>query len=476
MINLIKNELFKLSHRIEPKILIIFAILATFVINFMNYFFSGNNERLYKRELESTIQFSEEMKNNSDNTIDDKIYYYSNYDIAKLKMKYPMYSAETGYINDTLSELSNSMYRGLFGYGADSEVYIEAKKEYEEAVKKLDNFDWKEQILDEISKNQESIDLFEKYATVGEDSSLKEEIEYFEEINRVLRYRLDNEIPYDNSNASELLTNYVNNLEMYKSMNNTKTHEEKYTKFQIEKEIYTTKYMINNQLIKEDKITNGYTTISEELISIASGSGFMLTFFVIFISSMIIPSEFEKGTIKGLLVKPYTRTEILFSKIIASILFFFGFAIIYLIINAIVIGIFAGFETIKAPIIEYNFNTHVATRVGLIPELLKCFLLALPRFLVTMIIAIMLSIFTKSIVLSMYIGFMLNAVDLSSLQKPIARFIVSNCWDFNVFANGGISANQYVALGSSIAVVIVTAVIALALSIWSFKRKEIKNQ
>ena len=147
-----------------------------------------------------------------------------------------------------------------------------------------------------------------------------------------------------------------------------------------------------------------------------------------------------------------------------------------MIINAIVIGIFAGFETINAPIIEYNFNTHIATRVGLVLEILKCFLLALPRFLVTMLIAIMLSIFTKSIVLSMYIGFMLNVVDLSGLQKPISRFIVSNCWDFNVFANGGISANQYVTFGSSIAVVIVTAIIALVLSIWSFKRKEIKNQ
>ena len=428
MINLIKNELFKLSHRKETKILLILAILLTIVGNLLDFYFSDRNEKMYKKELELTIQYSEEMMNSSENSKDDKVYFRTNYDMAKLKLDYPVYSPEAEYIRTTLNGLSNDLYTAQFDYGVDSENYKQAKEKYDEAVKKLDNFDWKKDITDEIASNQESIDALESLDFKSED--IQKEIDRCKEINRVLKYRLDNNIPVDGSNASNLLEDYIADLanqDNYKGSNLTR--EEEYTNMQFEKRLYTTKYMIDNNLIKEDKNINGRTTIADELLTIASGSTFMLALFAIFIASLIVPTEFDKGTIKQLLVRPYTRTEILVSKMIAVILYFIGFTITFMLISIIVVGLFNGFETINAPMIEYNYNTHVATRVGLLPLLLKSYILAFPKFLATMFIAIMFSVLTKSAVASMYIGFMLNIVDLSYWQKPIARFIISNCWE-----------------------------------------------
>ena len=472
MKNLIKNELFKLNHRTETKVLLIFAILVTIVLNFMNYYFSETNENSYQKQLKSMIKFDEDMKKSADN-IEDKIYYYSDYEINQLKLKYPLISAETGYINQTISDLVEEMYRNQFTNGISSESYLEVQKEYEEALQKLENYDWKQEINEEIKANQEVIDVLSD--TTSTNSSTQTEIDYYQEVIRVLNYRLKNNIPQDGSNASNTLDEYLESLQTYKMMNkNVVTHQDKIALMEVEKALNIGKYELDHDLIKDQG--NSYTTIAEELLSVASGQGFMIMFVAIFIASMIIPTEFEKGTIKQLLVKPYTRTEILVSKMIATILYFIGYTIFFLVVNWIVVGIFAGFNTIKAPIIVYDFNSKTATQVGLIPELIKCFLLVLPRFLLTMFIANLFAIGSKSTVLAMFVGLSLNMSDFTMLQKPIAKFILSNCWDFNVFANGGISMNEYVTLTSSVIVVVVTTIVVLLLSNVVFKRKEIKNQ
>lgn len=474
MINLIKNELFKLTHRVETYVLIIFAILVTIVINLMNYYFSQSNEKIYKQELESIIEMNEDLKNSAQSN-EEKASYYAEIDMCRLKFNYPVNSAEKGYIDGKLNDLSNTMYYELFANGADSESYIEAKREYDEALDKLNHFDWKQEIKTEIQEYQNMIDILSDSETIS--ASTQADINYHKEIVRVLNYRLENNIPVDGSNASDNLEEYLENLGLYNTINKESVdYNEQVYKRQVEETIGILKYKIDNRLIQEDKNNNGYTTISRELVSIVSGESFLLVFVAIFIASMIIPMEFEKGTIRQLLVKPYTRTEILVSKIISTILYFIGFMLFYLLINIIVLGLFVGFSTIAAPIVIYHFNTSQALQVALVPYLLKCFVLVLPRFLLTMFIVNLFAIITKSIVLSMYIGLMLNVIDLSFIQKPISKFWLPNCWDFNVFANGGISINKYVTLPSSIVVVCVVTVVVLLLSNIIFQKKEIKNQ
>ena len=474
MKNLIKNELFKLNRRTETKVLLLFALIAVVVMNLMGYFLDNGNEKLYQREIKSMIEADEEMKRYAE-TVEDKIYYYSDYDMNVLKQKYPMYSAETGYITGTLEELSYEMYEAYFILGETSEDYLEAKEKYEEALKKLEHFDWQKDIREEMKANQQIIDIFEDTPDIGE--ATRADLEYYKEVNRVLNYRIENNIPVDGSNASNAIDNYLSNLDVYRNMDkNPTSHEGKVWLMETEESLAVTKYKLDNGLIQEDKNNNSYGTISEQMVSVMKGEGFLIGFVAVFIAAMIIPMEFDKGTIKQLLVKPYTRTEILTAKILATIIYFIEFVAIYLVMNSVVLGFFVGFSTISAPIVVYNFNTKVATQVHLVPYLLKCFLLCLPKFLVIIFVVNLFAIITKSTVSSMYIGLVLSSLDLSGFQKPFARFVVSNCWDFNIFANGRIAQNQYVTLPSSILLVVVTAVIALLLSNVLFKRKEIKNQ
>jgi len=468
--NLIKNELFKLNHRTEIRLLFVFVIISTLAINLLNFILT-NNETLYQKELDLMIASDEEMMNSSQIS-EDKVYYSVDYEMNKLKKNYKYNSPETVYINETITVLANDMYNAKLESGEDSGEYLAAKKAYDEGLKKLENFDWKQEVKDEIKINQETIDILNSLDGISD--STKKDIEFFKEKNRVLNYRLDNNIAPDNSNASEELTIYLSNLDVIHQMNSEPSSPEEKNQYnELVKEAEITKYKIDNNLLKAN---DKYTTVSEELVDLMSGNGFMLTFMAIFVAAIIISAEFDKGTIKQLLIRPYTRTEIWISKIIATILFFLEFTLFCVLVRIVIVGILAGFNTIANPIIVYNYNTGTAYQVNLVLHLLKCFALVFPKFLISMLIVNLIAVNTKSAVLSIYVGLMLNVVNLSYFQKPISRFIVSNCWDFNIFANGATPLNKYIELGSSIAVVVGTAIIAIALSIWTFKRKEIKNQ
>ena len=123
-----------------------------------------------------------------------------------------------------------------------------------------------------------------------------------------MNYRLQNEIPVDGSKASNTLLEYVESLQSYQAFDgNSLTHQEKLLKMEIEEKIGIAKYKIDQNILKEEN--NSYTTVANEMIYIVSGSGFMTMFVAVFIASMIVPVEFEKGTIKQLLVKPYTSCK-----------------------------------------------------------------------------------------------------------------------------------------------------------------------
>src|SRR5699024_1599427 len=70
---------------------------------------------------------------------------------------------------------------------------------------------------------------------------------------------------------------------------------------------------------------------------------------IVMIAGSIVSEEFNKGTIKLLLVKPYSRTKILLSKYITVLLTIIFTTITVIAMQTIVGGLFFGFDDLKVP-------------------------------------------------------------------------------------------------------------------------------
>ena len=79
----------------------------------------------------------------------------------------------------------------------------------------------------------------------------------------------------------------------------------------------------------------------------------LLTLFIIItivlIAGAIVSDEFNKGTIKLLLVRPFNRAKILLAKFITVLITVLFVMILTVILQFIVGGIFFGFESLSIP-------------------------------------------------------------------------------------------------------------------------------
>lgn len=74
---------------------------------------------------------------------------------------------------------------------------------------------------------------------------------------------------------------------------------------------------------------------------------FMIIVFGVMIAGAIVSDEYNKGTIKSLLITPYKRSTILLSKFITSILLTIIFIVFAYLMQIVIGGLFLGFDSLK---------------------------------------------------------------------------------------------------------------------------------
>lgn len=112
---------------------------------------------------------------------------------------------------------------------------------------------------------------------------------------------------------------------------------------------------------------------------------------VIFIAGSIVSEELNKGTIKLLLVKPYSRRKILFAKLMACL---FVLLTMYIIVNItyfIVTGITYGFNNYSNNNLIYNFNSGSVENISTFKYMLLSDTLLLPKALIAILFTLMIS-------------------------------------------------------------------------------------
>lgn len=123
----------------------------------------------------------------------------------------------------------------------------------------------------------------------------------------------------------------------------------------LESNIKQNEYAIENDISPYEKTTWQYM---KDMAPISS----LIGLFVIVVASDIVSSEFSKGTIKMLLIRPYSRWKILLSKFLATLGFAFVMWLVVIATTWLVGGFAYGFGGIDQSYLVVTDNQEVRER------------------------------------------------------------------------------------------------------------------
>ena len=348
----------------------------------------------------------------------------------------------------------------------------------------LKNYDWKQYVNQKLSEVNEEISSIEfgKNAGALSGKEVENQLSIAKLSKEILEYRLENEVPIDGSTLSRTLDAYIMSYQEYLSYapDNKLSRSELLNKKRAEEEYYLNKYRFEKGFYKDKKSFEASTEKAVSLNDIFTEDTFAL-FFLILVGGTIIAEEFNKGTIKQLLLKPYSRTKIFTSKVIACLLSFVVFMFIYslavVIINAIVYG---DIKTLFEPMIFYDFAKGKVIEHSVLFACLESLVCVLPMYLIMLGASLLLGVLTTNTAVSIMVPVMFHA--FYQLIHFLARgakwlaYLPTMCWNLTEYLHGGIPEYQYSKFSISIIVDVITLVLIYGLAYFIFKKKDIKNQ
>lgn len=515
MNNLIRNELTKIFHK--KALYIVFVItIAVIILNAVltKIFENEMDDYMYNDNYISYLE--EDIKNLDKNKTDEKEMYYS--ELAELKTielgkKYENGSWQRYIVNQNAQSI---IYNMLVTEGKPE--YDEAKKEYDKLVERLNSGDWKVFAKEELEDVNAQIKLLEEEkkneansATEnipqeedGIDDIQDEEelyinpfagysLEELKDRKQALEWRLEKNISYGTSNMNSILEKWIyskQELRQYEEQAKTKPlkYEEKYQKQQSEEMLKLSEYAIINNIadnISLNNFSNRYnlaSTADSEIIDSTSSYLLFITIAIVIIAGTMISEEFNKGTIKLLLVRPHKRLKILFAKFIACFIVLAISYIVILLSTCIINGFAYGFNDYTNSVMIYNFNTNAVESIGTFKYMLLVGVSILPEFILLMTLAFTLSVlFVNSpIAIALpLLGLMgsdiINQFALYYEKAKFLRFFVTPNWDLRMFLFGKLPEFEPISLPFSITICLIYFVIMVVVSMVVFNKKEIKN-
>ena len=485
MSNLIKNELTKIFKK-KSIYIILFVTLAFVILSncMYKYFYNSGNYSYYS---ESYVEYAREAIKGLDpnKTSDTKMYieYKTVLDVYDMMQKYPSDAWQTQIIASTVEPYVTE--RNTYLYGAEKNVEQANKidEQINELLERLKNDDWKYFANEELQTAEEKVKALEDEKNSTDDKqrleSLDSEIAVAQIDLDVAKYRVDEDIKYGQDYMNTALSKYQEysyTIEQMDSSNTDLTYQEKkdYNEAIQEREI--SKYVIENHVDVEK--ANDLRGILSRFFS---EFGLFIIVIVVMIAGTIVSEEFNKGTIKLLLVRPYSRTKILLSKFI-TVLIITVFAIaIILGMELIVGGLIFGFDSLQVPVVVYNFNTNMIQEVNIFAYLGAQIIMQLPIVILLATLSFALStIFTNSpvaIALPL-LGYMGAAViNQLAIQYNIGflRYFVTLNWDFTQYLYGGMPLMEGLTPEFSVVICLLYFLIMLIPTFVIFKKKNIKN-
>ena len=490
MINLIKNELYKVFKRKSIYILLSIMLCIITLNTFLTKKYSIEDpvstltdQKYELQELKRTIDSYDK------NSPGEKEEYYntlSNIELYELTDKYKEPWKKI-LIRENLRDIIHSMNNAKY-IEKDIEAYNEYKKEYDKFLKELDSNSWKYFVSKEIKTATDKIASLEKEREKAKNkelynSRIKEEKNKLEK----LKLRLEKDIPYDNNYLNTALEDYKQAPQTYKEfkesiIKNTSEFNIK-EEYQIKRQyIEYMKNNANNKYIIDNKVDiNSPKTTRNLLINTLSDNFLFIMIIVAAVAGSIVSTEFDKGTIKLLLIRPYSRNKILLSKYIVS-MFMIIFAILSAFIMQLIIGgIFFGFSSLNIPVVIYNFVQNKVMHINLFKYIFDNVLAVLPEFILLATLAFAISTITNVSTLGVALPIVgVGAADIINLIAinrniiPLKYFVTLN-WNFTNYLYGGVNSFPTLSIPFSILICAIYFLIMIITAFIVFNKRNIKN-
>ena len=371
---------------------------------------------------------------------EDKSYY----ETRLLAKEYDEKSPEAGYINKKVFDSISCMNYNEF-VTKNNIAYEECKKQYDEELAFLEHFDWKEYL------KQEKEDL---------DAQIRQL-----------------EFAMNASAVDEEETNlYWRKLDYYRGKDYTARYKKERAKAEIA--ILDYKFEHDYFLEEDERIVEDLGT-SQSVRSIF-GNNFLTMLFLILVGGGIIAEEFNKGTIKQLLLKPYSRFKIFASKVLACLIVFFLFLVAYSVITAVLESlVFMEVRSLFAPIPIYNYATSKVVEQSLLVNCFESLIAVLPMYLIILGTSLLVGVVTTNTSTAIIVPIVLSVA--SDIINAIATgkifaFFPTMCWNLTEMLHGGMASYPGITLASALVVDVITIVALFTASYLVFKKKDIKNQ
>ena len=489
MINLVRNELKKIFHK--KAIYIILAIAIGFMIlNIVltKYFESSNNYYDSESDIKLYSGILNELDKNSPTYKEEYNNFKTQLEIAKLLQNYEFNSWQCQVISSKSYDIIFAMVSS-----EGTENYEQAKKEYDDFVKKINIGNWRTFVQAELDDVNEQIKTIEAQNDL--EGQISKEIQLIEPNiqKQVLEWRLEKDIPYGNTNKNQILSQWEQSKKELANIkeqekNKPLTYEEKYEKQSVEEMYNLSEYYLKNNLSDNIALTdfNGRWNLTTEsdssLINTFYESSLFIVIVIVVIAGTIVSEEFNKGTVKLLLVRPYKRVKILTAKFIACLIILVLTYLVMVMAQFICGGITNGFGDYIGKAIVFNFSTNSVQEISTIKYMLLSGIAVLPQFLLLMTLAFSLSVlFINSPIaialplLGMMGSELINQIAYEFEKAKFLRFFVTPNWDLSKYLFGKLPQFEPISLSFSIIICLIYFVIMLVVSLILFKKREIKN-
>lgn len=432
---------------------------------------------IYKTELDESGKFKSDYYNSNYLKIakekleksDDKSKIGIKKDIIKYELyeKYGPYSWQAYIVNYKMEDIIDSYVKSNYNLNEEYNFYLD----------KFEKDDWKYFVLEEID--------FKKKELSDNNIENTSELKKIHDIDlEVLNYRLKHNISYAYSYLNSALEDYSNakkylsttNLSYLKEEDKLNSSNDRvYNYYKNVSDMNINKYILDNKInAKKVNDTRGI------LINLFNEYEIILVILIVMISSVIISSEFNKGTIKQLLLVPHKRGKILFSKYIACLLMLL-FTVIILVIMQVLVGSILFKSTLSIPVVVYNFNSNMIETYNIFYYLLIQLLAKIPMFIIIITFVFFIGTITLNSVVTTILGLglylitpMVNELIINSKLLFLNVTIFPHL-DFTQYLFGMISRNIYTNINMPIIVVILYFVILLVSTYVIFNKKDIKN-
>ena len=484
MIKLIENELRKIFKKKTIYILLIITVGYILLSNIMIKI--TNDGYTYYYYYEGDIQYYESMLSdlnpNNESDLSTYIDFQSQLELLKLTKEYGNNSWQAYVINNMLSTYINTITLYEYSDEITKEAYEKAKSSYDIALEKLASDDWKyfvNQDLEYIKTSlQEQYSLKENTSENQTIASIETTIYNLELQKQIDEWRLEKNISYAPGFLNSSLQQYYNStisLNEYsnKNIEELSADELQYYQHALENSNLN-KYYIESMISLESNSRDLF-------INLFGNYELFILIISIVIAGSIISDEFSKGTIKLLLVKPYSRLKILFSKFIVCMFILILTMIFIYTFQLVIGGIINGFDGLSIPAIVYNFDNNEVETMNILLYVGLIGICKLPMYILLATLAFTFSTLFTSTALAVSVPFLgyiasslINQFALLYNIKQIIYFVTPN-WDLSYYLFGGTPLFKETTLTFSIIICLVYLVVMLVINSIVFKKRDIKN-